>query len=299
VWPASTSPWSAVLELAQHAAASGWDGVYIADHFMPNTADGTPADGPMLECWSQMAALAAVVPRVRLGNLVCGNTYRHPAVLANIAATIDHISGGRVLLGLGAGWQVNEHRAYGIPLPEPRELLDRLEEACQIATGLLRQSRTTVDGAYYRVTDAPCDPKPLQDPLPLLVGGGGERRTMRIAARYADEWNAWSTPDVLAHKVDVLHRHCEGLGRDPASIAVSTQALLFMSDDEAWLRDRRPLAGGGRPTIVGTPAEIVEVMAAYADAGCDEFILPDFNLGPKRRLDTYDRFWAEVASHFR
>ena len=215
IWPRPDRPWPEVLELAHHAEATGWDGVYFADHFMPNTDDGEPADGPVLECWGVIAGLAAAVPRVRLGTLVCANTYRHPAVLANIAATVDQISGGRLLLGLGAGWQVNEHRAYGIALGTPGERLDWFEEGCRIVLGLLRERRTTaVSGPRYQIIDAPCDPKPA-GPLPLLIGGGGEKRTMRIAARHADEWNVWSVPEVMAHKITVLHRHCDDLGPRP------------------------------------------------------------------------------------
>ena len=299
VWPSPMRPWSEILEVAQHCEQSGWDGVYYADHFMPNSTDGAPLDGPTLECWSVMAGLAASVPRVRLGTLVCGNTYRHPAVLANIAAAVDNVSGGRLLLGLGAGWQENEHAAYGIPLFSTGERLDRFEEACAIVNGLLREQRTTFKGKYYEITDAPNDPKPVQSPLPLLVGGGGEQKTLRTAARHADEWNIWSNPEVLKQKRGVLDQRCEEIGRDPKEIATSTQALLFLSTDEAWLKGKRE-ADPGRVSVIGTPAEVVETMAAYRDAGADEFIVPDFNLGPTaRRKDTLDLFITEVAPHLR
>ena len=294
IWPSPARPWSEILELTQHCEAAGWDGVYFADHFMPNGPDATPLDGDTLECWSVMAALAAAVPRLRLGTLVSSVTYRHPAVLANIAAAVDRISEGRLLLGIGAGWQENEHAAYGIELGSVKARLDRFEEACEVLTGLLRTPRTTFAGASYTVTDAPNQPAPVQEKLPILIGGGGEKRTMKIAATYADEWNAWSTPEVLTHKVEVLRRHCDDLGRDPAEIQVSTQAMLFLSTDEAWLADKR---GNG---IVGTPAEVTEIVAAYRDAGCDELIVPDFTMGPMaRRKDTCDLFWNEVAANFR
>jgi F420-dependent oxidoreductase-like protein len=300
VWPSPARPWQEFLEVSTHCEGTGWDGVYMADHFMPNTADGSPADGPTLECWAVMAGLAAAVPRVRLGTLVCGNTYRHPAVLANIAASVDNISGGRLVLGLGAGWQENEHRAYGIPLFSTKERLDRFEEACAIVNGLLRQPRTTFKGQYYEITDAPaCDPKPVQERLPLLIGGGGEKKTLRTAARHADEWNIWSSPELLAQKREVLHRHCADIGRDPAEIAVSTQALLFLSTDEQWLAEKRK-GDAGRQAVVGTPAEVVELLAAYRDAGADEFIVPEWNFGPmSRRKDTLDLFITEVAPHLR
>jgi F420-dependent oxidoreductase-like protein len=295
IWPAPTRSWEEIHELAQHCETTGWDGVYFADHFMPNGPDATPLDGDTIECWSIMAALAATVPRVRLATLVTSVTYRHPAVLANIAAAVDNISGGRLLLGIGAGWQENEHAAYGIELGSVKERLDRFEEACRAVSSLLRQPRTSFTGDHYVITDAPNQPAPVQPKLPLLIGGGGEKRTMRIAAQYADEWNAWTTPEVLAHKVGVLHRHCDEVGRDPSEIQVSTQALLFLSTDTAWLEPRR--AAGG---IVGTPSEVTDIVGRYRDAGLDELIIPDFTLGDSgRRKDTCDLFLSEVASHFR
>jgi F420-dependent oxidoreductase-like protein len=300
IWPSPQRPYAEVVELARHCESTGWDGVYFADHFMPNDPTGaTPLDGPTLECWAVLAGLAASTERLRLGTLVCGNTYRHPAVLANLAAAVDQISGGRLLLGLGAGWQVNEHEAYGIDLFDVRTRLDRFEEACAIVTSLLREQRTTFEGKHYRITDAPCDPKPVQARLPLLIGGGGEKRTLRIAARYADEWNVWGTPELCRAKADVLERHCADLGRDPGEIVRSTQALLFLSEDESWLATKRD-GGGGQATIVGTPAEVVDIVGRYRDAGVDELIVPDFTLGPMaRRKDTCDLLINEVAPHFR
>jgi F420-dependent oxidoreductase-like protein len=299
IWPAPGRPWEEILELALHCEATGWDGIYFPDHFMPNAPDATPLDGDVLECWTVLAALAATVPRLRLAPLVTSVTYRHPAVLANIAAAVDRVSNGRLLLGIGAGWQENEHAAYGIALGSVKERLDRFEEACAIITSLLREPRTTVAGRHFHVADAPNQPVPVQSPLPLLIGGGGEKRTLRIAAQYADEWNAWTTPDVLAHKVGVLHQHCHDRGRDPAEIAVSSQALMYLSDDEVWLKEKRA-ADTGRPVIIGTPNEVVDIVGAYRDAGLDELIVPEWNFGPMaRRKDTCDRFIEEVAPAFR
>lgn len=298
IWPGTNRPWEEIVDLTSHCESTGWDGVYIADHFMPNGPGTTPLDGDMLECWTVVSALAAAVPRLRLGTLVTSVTYRHPAVLANIAAAVDRISGGRLLLGIGAGWQENEHAAYGIDLGTVKERLDRFEEACEALTGLLREKRTTFAGEHYNLSDAPNQPLPVQAKLPILIGGGGEKRTMKIAARYADEWNSWTTPEVLAHKTGVLRRHCESVGRDPKEIAVSTQGLLFLSTDEAWVAQRR--GDMGRAAIVGTPAEVVDIVGAYRDAGCDELIIPDFTLGDlARRKDTCDLFINEVAAHFR
>jgi alkanesulfonate monooxygenase SsuD/methylene tetrahydromethanopterin reductase-like flavin-dependent oxidoreductase (luciferase family) len=266
---------------------------------MPNGPDATPLDGDTLECWSVMAALAVSVPRLTLASLVTSVTYRHPAVLAKIVSAIDQISHGRLVLGVGAGWQVNEHAAYGINLGTIKERLDRFEEAIQILESMLHAPRTTFEGAYFRVADAPNQPAPSQDHLPLLIGGGGEERTMRIAAKYADQWNAWTSPEVLTHKVKVLHNRCAEIDRDPSEIHVSTQALLFLSTDESWLADRRQI-DTGQPVIVGTPDEVVEIVAQYRDAGADELIIPDFTLGSRsRRMETCDLFSEEVAVHFR
>ena len=294
VWPGTQQPWPDILEVARHAEITGWDRVYVADHFMSNDDE---AAGPMLECWAVVTALAAAVPRVGIGTLVCGNTYRHPAILANQAATADIVSGGRIILGLGAGWQENEHERYGIELYPVGERLDRFAEACAIVRSLTTQERTTFHGEHYQLTDAPMEPKPV-GALPLLVGGGGEKRTLRIAAEHAQEWNVWSTPEVFTHKSAVLDRHCHDLGRDPAEIRRSTQALLFLSDDESYLTRIRE-SDVGRAAIVGTPAEVVEVVAAYRDAGVDELIVPDFTLGTgARRTDTLDMFKEQVAIHF-
>src|SRR4051794_4899841 len=298
IWPTPES-WDYVYGLTKHCEATGWDGMYQADHFMPPTDDGSAPEGNFVECWSVLAALAATVPRLRLAPLVTSLTYRHPAVLANIAATVDQVSGGRLLLGLGAGWQENEHAAYGIELYDTRARLDRVEEACAIVNSLLREPRTTFAGKHYQITDAPCDPKPVQARLPLLIGGGGEKRTLRIAAQHADEWNVWGTPELCKAKAEVLERHCADVGRDPSEIARSTQALLFLSEDESWLETKRG-GVGGQAVIVGTPAEVVDIVGQYRDAGVGELIVPDFTLGPMaRRKDTCDLLINEVASHFR
>jgi F420-dependent oxidoreductase-like protein len=296
IWPSPNQSFEDVLATARHAEATGWDGVYVPDHFMPA---GPDLDTPVLECWTVIAALAPAVPRLRIGALVSGNTYRHPAVLANMAATADRVSGGRIVLGIGAGWQENEHRAYGIAFPSVAERLARLEEACQVLRMLLGQRRASFEGRYYRLEDAPLEPKPVQQPLPLLVGGGGERVTLRIAARFADEWNTWGTPEVLEHKGAVLDRHCAAVGRDPAEIRRSAQALVYVSEDEAWL-ERRRSSPPPMPAVIGTPEEVRSVMAAYAKAGVDEVVVPDWNFGPlERKLATMDLLRSEVIEPLR
>ena len=297
IWLAMEQSWSELVRTAAHAERTGWDGVWVPDHFMP---DGERSLSPRLEGWTTIAGIAASVDRVRVGVLVTGNTYRHPAVLANMAATVDHISGGRHVLGLGAGWQENEHEAYGIAFPAVPERLARLDEACQVIRLLLTQEASNFAGRFYRLVDAPCEPKPIQRPLPLLVGGSGENVTMRIAARYADEWNSWGLPDLMAHKSEVLDRHCAEIGRDPAEIKRSAQALVMMSDDGEqvlrWRAERLPV-----PHIAGTPSEVADVIGRYADIGLDEFIVSDRTLGrdAAERRDRMDQFLDAVAIHQR
>jgi F420-dependent oxidoreductase-like protein len=291
-WPIPRQPWEDVLALARHVERSGWDGVWYADHFMPNTAD---ANDPCHEAWTTVAALAASVPRVRIGTLVAGNTYRHPAVVANMAATIDHISGGRLVLGLGAGWQENEHRAYGMEFYTVGERLRRLEEACQVIKALFTEHRANFQGRYYRLENAPLEPKPVQNPLPLMIGGGGEKITLRIVARYADEWNVWGDVDRLRQKMRVLDGHCEAVGRDPAAIQRSAAVLVYLSDDPEFVKRIReePQA---RPSIAGNAAELADIVAEYARAGVDELIVPDFHMDlGTAKTEFLDRFIQEVA----
>jgi F420-dependent oxidoreductase-like protein len=296
VWPAPTQSFDEVAKIARHAEASGWDGLFYADHFMPDAED---TSAPWPEAWTTLAALAASVPRIRLGTLVTGNTYRHPAVLAKMAATVDHISGGRLVLGLGAGWQENEHRQYGVPFYTLGERLARLDEACQVIKQLFSQEKSRFDGKFYQLDDASLEPKPVQNPLPLLIGGGGEKVTLRITARWADEWNVWGNVETLQHKMAILDGHCVDVGRDPAQIQRSAVALLFLSDDAAFVEKMRS-RDIGRPVIVGNVAEVQETVRAYAEAGVDELIVPDFTLGPMdAKLATLDRFIGEVAPPFR
>jgi F420-dependent oxidoreductase-like protein len=299
IWPGTEHTFAEIAETARHAARTGWDGVWIADHFMPNSPDGTRPTTPRLEGWATVAALAAVVERVRLGVLVSGNMYRHPAVLANMAATIDQVSGGRVVLGLGAGWQVNEHEAYGIDLPAPGERLARLEEACQVVKSLLRQERTDFEGRHYRLLDAVCEPKaaPAGLGIPLLVGGAGERVMMRIAACHADQWNTWGLPELIDAKTRVLEAHCAGAGRDPAEIERSAQVFFHLVEDHAGEEAARA-TNPGMPAAIGPAARLAEIVAGYRAIGLDELVVPDRTLGATlpERLETMDRLRTEVLA---
>ena len=291
-WPNPSQSFDDVLELTTHAEQTGWDGVWYADHFMPNAED---TSAPWPEAWTTLAALGSRTEKLRLGTLVTGNTYRHPAVLAKMAATLDHITHGRVVLGLGSGWQENEHRQYGIEFYTVAERLARLDEACQVIKALFHDQHANFEGQFYQLSNASLEPKPVQHPLPLLIGGGGEKVTLKITAKYADEWNVWGDPAILRQKMDILDGHCAEIGRDPKEIQRSAVALLFMSDDNAFLEQMRN-TDMQQPAIIGTPEEVRDVVTEYEYAGVDELIVPDFTMGNKdQKLAIMDTFLKEVA----
>ena len=295
-WTGNGQTWQDTLEGCRYAESTGWDGIWYADHFMPNEEN---VDQPIHEAWSILAAIAASVPRVRIGPLVAGNTYRNPALTAKIAATVDHISGGRVVLGLGAGWQENEHEKYGFEFSTVKGRLDRLDEAVEIVTSLLSNNRTNYQGDHYTILDAPLDPKPVQTKIPLMIGGGGRKRTLRTAAIHADEWNYWGMPSDIAELCQVLDAHCDDVGRDPAEIERSACALMFIADNEEKLERFRD-TDFGRATIVGTPTEVIDIDGEYAEVGLDELIVPDFTFGPlERKKESMDLFIEQVAPAFR
>jgi len=293
-WPMPTQSFEIMQSLAQHVESTNWDGLWLADHFMPNADD---TNQPWPEAWTTLSALAATVPRIRMGTLVTGNTYRHPAVLAKMAATVDHISGGRVVLGLGSGWQENEHDKYGIEFGTVGERLRKMEEACQVIKQLFESGSANFSGEFYQLSDAPLEPKPVQAKLPLLIGGGGEKVTLRITAQYADEWNVWGTVDTLKSKMAVLDAHCDKLGRNPADIQRSAVALLFLSDDESLVKKMN--ASTEAPArIAGNVSQLCDTIAGYKEAGVDELIVPDFTMGPgmaQKKIDTLNTFINEVA----
>jgi F420-dependent oxidoreductase-like protein len=264
----SRRPWPDLLRLARHAEEAALGRVYLPDHFMPYHPT-VAVPGQVHECWTTLSALAVATSRIGLGTLVLGNTYRHPAMVANMAATLDRVSGGRVLLGLGAGWQTNEHTAYGIDLPLVGDRLDRFEEAVQVVWLLLRQAVSSFDGAHYRLTDARCEPTPVQRPLPLLVAGAGERRTIPVAARYADAWHAWATPPEFRRKCEILDDACAAAGRPPSNVQRLTGQVLRVSAGST------SVDGDEAEDIVGSPAFVLDRLGEYLDAGVDEFIIRD------------------------
>jgi F420-dependent oxidoreductase-like protein len=219
------------------ADEAGFDHLWDFDHFHP--IGGQPLEGDIFDGWSLLAAMAEATKRVRIGNMVTGNTYRHPAVLAKIATTVDHLSGGRLEFGIGGAWAEVEHQMLGIEFPGVGTRLRRLNEACIVFKKLWTEERADFQGRYYCLQDALHNPKPVQKPYPpIWIGGGGEQKTLRIVAEHADVWNmAGGSVDVAEHKVEVLHRHCADVGRDPAEIRLSVQIRFNADDPDATLRD--------------------------------------------------------------
>src|SRR5512132_2073595 len=245
---------------------------------------------------------------MRIGTIVSGNTYRHPAIVAKMATNVDIISGGRLICGMGAGWQENEHRAYGIEFYTVRERLDRLDEACRVLKALWTESKASFKGRYYQLEDAPLMPKPVQKPYPeLMIGGGGEKVTLRIAARHADHWNVWGGPATLAHKGGILDQHCATEKRDPKSILRSAVMVLGFADDragiekieQAYMKRMGADAENAPDTVLaGRVPPLRATLAALRDAGVGMLFIPTFLL-PADRFATIDRFMAEVAPVFR
>ena len=269
-----------VARLVQAAESAGFDFVTVMDHFYQIRGLG-PETEPMLEAYSTLCALAVRTNRVRLGTLVTGVTYRNPALLVKIVTTLDVISGGRAMLGIGAAWNESEHIGYGFDFPPVRERMERLDEALTIARKMFAEERPRFTGRYYRIDQALNRPRPLQPGgPPILVGGGGEKRTLRLAARYADmtHWFV-SSLDEFKHKLEVLERHCQAEGRDPSSIRKTIGAPVELACDDGEVRAIAARAQpGSRGGTLATPEQAAEIMAPYVRAGVQGFVFRNPNL---------------------
>ncbi len=275
----------------------GYDSLMTWDHFVPLMGDAT---GPNFEGWQILAAWGAITTNVKIAMLVTGVTYRHPAVLANMVVTLDHITNGRAILGLGAAWHEAEHKMYGIPFDTVPIRLAKLREASRLIRSLLDNERTTFAGKHYAITDARCEPKPIQKRLPLLIGGGGERVTLRITARYADIWHGFGTPDVIAGKIEILKRHCEEVGRDFAEILPTTGGGILIRDTEEGVarrladvsvRNRMKAAPSRALPGVPTVEAVAQRLAEQWRAGARGFI---FGMSPPYDRETIERLIGEV-----
>jgi F420-dependent oxidoreductase-like protein len=272
-----------IVEVAQAAEASGFDGFFLMDHVQQIGGVGRPED-PILEPYTLLGAIAARTSRIKLGALVTGVVYRNPALLAKMVTTLDVISRGRAILGLGAAWYEDEARRYGYPWPATRERFERLEDALRICRAMFTQEQATVEGQHHQVQDALNYPRPIQPGGPkILVGGGGERRTLRLAAQYADACNIFGSLDDIRHKMGVLDRHCQELGRDPREIARTRLGMLLISPtaDEAARRLDETVARLPSPLpkeqlrrliLAGDPASVAAQAQAHLAAGLDGLI---------------------------
>ena len=294
----------AYVELWQTAEDLGLDWASVFDHFMPIQADPT---GPCFEGLTLLAAMAAHTERLRCGIIVTGVTYRAPAVLANMAATIDHVSGGRLEFGLGGAWYELEHDQYGIPFPRIGQRLAMMGEAAEILKSLWTQPRTTFSGRHFQLKDAMCEPKPLQKPhIPLWIGGSGERVTLRHVAAQADGWNTFLIPlDEFDHKLEVLDGHCQEVGRDRSEIRIQLvlQAVLGADAREAedQLRARAEALGVEPDSMRGgvlamTPEQLTEHLRPYVERGVGDFLL---SARPPMDRRTLELFAGEVAGALR
>ncbi|MDG2333473.1 MAG: LLM class F420-dependent oxidoreductase [Myxococcota bacterium] len=230
--------WEAMLDVWRTAdEIELFESAWNFDHFYPLVGD---LEGPCLEAWVTLSALAQATSRIRIGCMVNGTPYRHPAVLANMAASLDIVSGGRLDLGLGAGWNKHEADAYGIDLLPMGQRMDRFEESVEVIVSLLGNESTTFEGHYFQLTEARCEPKGPQSPAPpIVIGGGGEKRTLRIAARFAQHWNLpFAPPEVFTQKNEVLLGHCEAVGRDPSEITRSVQIAVGADQDLGEVTDQ-------------------------------------------------------------
>jgi F420-dependent oxidoreductase-like protein len=289
-------------QLATTAENVGFDSFWVMDHFHQIQNVGKP-DESMLEGWTTQAVIAGFTSRVKLGTLVTGNVYRHPSVLAKIGATLDVLSKGRLFMGIGAAWNDAEAAAYGIPFPPVMERMRRLEEAVQVIRAMWTEDRATFHGKFYRIENAYCNPKPIQKPHPpIMIGGGGERETLKLVAKYADACNIFGSIDTVKRKLEILKNHCKTEGRDYNSILKTRLGRLMIDNDKSKLQARVAKTSAGvsaemlREFLVsGTPDDIHREVEKFRDAGIQYFIT---GFDPTRELEELELFGREVVKRF-
>jgi F420-dependent oxidoreductase-like protein len=280
-----------IATVAVTAEESGFDSVWVMDHFYQIRGMGPPTQ-PMLEAYTLLGGIAARTQRVRLGTMVTGVTYRNPALLAKAVTTLDVVSSGRAICGIGAAWNEDEHRGYGFAFPPVAERMERLEETVQICRAMFTEERPSFDGRHYRISEALNVPRPVTPGgPPILIGGSGERRTLKLVARYANASNIFGDAAMVRHKLDVLERHCDALGRDPAEITKTRLGGLVVAPthqeaarraeeirvargmDEEWFR-----AG----MTFGSPEEVAAAAGSLLEVGLDGLL---FNVWPAGDVD--------------
>ena len=286
--------------LVTRAEKVGFDSFWVMDHFHQIPIVGKIED-PMLEGWTAISALAGVTSKIKLGTLVTGVIYRYPSVLAKVAATLDVLSKGRLFMGIGAAWNEEESLAYGISsFPSNQERLFRLEEAIQIIRKMwIEEPSASFDGKYYRIHNAYCNPKPIQKPSPpILVGGSGERKTLRVVAKYADACNLFGSSETVRKKLSVLNEHCKSVGRDYDSILKTKLGIVIIDDDKESAKNRVQETFRGMPedqirefAIYGTPEDVIGQIEQFEEVGIQYLIV---DLEPSRELEALDVFANKI-----
>jgi F420-dependent oxidoreductase-like protein len=269
--------WQTTLAAAQAAENAGLDSVWLADHFMFPDYAHPEKEVPVFDCFVALGGIAASTSRIRIGELVVGVPYRNPALLAKMLTTLDVMANGRSIAGLGAAWHEPEFRAYGWPFPSVRARMEMLEEAVQIVDRMFTQRPATFEGKHYTVLEAYNEPMPVQKPRPpIMIGGSGEKVTLRIAAQYADFCNVGGDPETVAHRYDVLRQHCERVGRSPEAVTRCNDMSILIASNEQELAAKKERFGANF-NVMGTPEQIVEGLARYARAGSQyvTFHMPD------------------------
>jgi F420-dependent oxidoreductase-like protein len=284
-----------IRERAAIAEKVGFHSLWFVDHMWSR---GLP-DLDHLEAWTLMSATAAVTSRLGIGTLVLCNSYRNPALLAKMASSLDNVSNGRFILGLGAGWMDEEYRAYGYPFPAARVRVEQLEEALVVLKALFTERRADFEGKYYSLVDAANNPKPVQKPHPpILIGGAGEKLLLRVVARHADIWNCPNNAaQELPHKLDVLRRHCDAVGRDPATLEISEQCIVVLGSDEADLKKKLSFAKSVLGSVfdidatglVGTPDQLIEKIDRRRRQGVTFFTMLFGDLNAAETLELFGK----------
>lgn len=266
------SKWQKAVEIAKLAEELGYDSLWVYDHVHNVPRPGNEA---VFECWTTIAAISQLTSRIKLGQMVGCCSYRNPALLAKITSTVDVVSGGRLNWGIGAGWYENEYRSYGYEFPKPAQRIRMLEETVEIVKRMWTEPTATFKGEHFEVNRAYCDPKPLQQPHPpVLIGGGGEQLTLRVVAKHANCSNFGGNPDQFAHKVEVLKSHCASVGRDFDEIQLTWSPEVFIRPTEDDVSSSGSRSQWGEPAeswragnLVGTPEQVSEKLQAYVDLG--------------------------------
>lgn len=292
-----------IKKLTITAEKKGFDSFWVMDHFHQIPMIGN-VEEPMLESWTTLSVVAGLTTKIKLGTLVTGIMYRYPAVLAKIAATLDVLSKGRLFMGIGAAWNEDESHSYGIHFPPASERLSRLEEAIQIIRKMwTEEPSASFKGKYYQIHNAFCNPKPIQKPSPpILVGGGGERKTLKIVAKYADACNLFGSVETVKRKLDILYEHCKTIGRDYDSILKTKLAVIVVDDDKQASEKKIKQIFKGMPNeqikefaIYGTPEDVLREIELLEQADIQYLIV---DLDPTRELEALDVFANKVIKKY-